>query len=199
VGLITSRFTGVEFGIGVFLGLAGILVCSFLGGMRAVTWTQVAQYIILIIAYMIPVVWLSLNITGVPVPQLVYGKVLERVTEREKQLTADPVEQQVRDIFKQRAEAGAKLGICRPPTATRRLWPEAGRPDGRCAGGEILAAQKALTTSQDPGRPQAKLTATRRQPPPSRRRPNRTPRPSPARMSTRATWRGATSWRWCSV
>jgi len=66
VGLITSRFTGVEFGIGVFLGLAGILVCSFLGGMRAVTWTQVAQYIILIIAYMIPVVWLSLNITGVP-------------------------------------------------------------------------------------------------------------------------------------
>jgi len=110
VGLITSRFTGVEFGIGVFLGLAGILVCSFLGGMRAVTWTQVAQYIILIIAYMIPVVWLSLNITGVPVPQAVYGKVLERVTEREKQLTADPVEQQVRDIFKQRAEAvDAKL------------------------------------------------------------------------------------------
>jgi len=106
VGLITSRFTGVEFGVGVFLGLAGILVCSFLGGMRAVTWTQVAQYIILIIAYMIPVVWLSLNITGVPVPQLVYGKVLERVTEREKELTADPVEQQVRDIFKQRRRGG---------------------------------------------------------------------------------------------
>ena len=52
VGLITSRFTGLEFGIGVFVGLAGILVCSFLGGMRAVTWTQVAQYIILIIAYL---------------------------------------------------------------------------------------------------------------------------------------------------
>ena len=43
VGLITSRFTGLEFGIGVFVGLAGILVCSFLGGMKAVTWTQVAQ------------------------------------------------------------------------------------------------------------------------------------------------------------
>ncbi|MFN7507956.1 MAG: sodium:solute symporter family transporter, partial [Limnobacter sp.] len=42
VGLITSRFAGVEFGIGVFFGLAGILVCSFLGGMRAVTWTAVA-------------------------------------------------------------------------------------------------------------------------------------------------------------
>src|SRR5512145_1956525 len=56
VGIITTRFTGVQLEVGVFLGLAGILVCSFLGGMRAVTWTQVAQYIILIIAYMIPVV-----------------------------------------------------------------------------------------------------------------------------------------------
>jgi len=103
VGLITSRFTGVEFGVGVFLGLAGILVCSFLGGMRAVTWTQVAQYIILIIAYMIPVVWLSVKITGVPVPQIMYGQVLAKVTEREKVLTKDAKELEVRDIFKQRA------------------------------------------------------------------------------------------------
>jgi cation/acetate symporter len=92
VGIITSRFTGVEFGVGVFLGLAGILVCSFLGGMRAVTWTQVAQYIILIVAYMIPVVWLSVKITGVPVPQLVYGQVLQKVTAKEKELTTNPGE-----------------------------------------------------------------------------------------------------------
>ena len=59
VGIITTRMTGVDFQVGVFLGLAGILVCSFLGGMRAVTWTQVAQYIILIIAYLIPVVMLA--------------------------------------------------------------------------------------------------------------------------------------------
>ena len=59
VGLITARLSGLAFEIGIFVGLGGILVCSFLGGMRAVTWTQVAQYIILIIAYLIPVVWLA--------------------------------------------------------------------------------------------------------------------------------------------
>jgi cation/acetate symporter len=105
VGIITSRFTGLEFGIGVFVGLAGILVCSFLGGMRAVTWTQVAQYIILIVAYMIPPVWLAAKQTGVPVPQLVYGYQLQKVTEREKVLTADAKEIQVRDIFKAKAAA----------------------------------------------------------------------------------------------
>ena len=73
VGLITTRLTGVAFELGIFLGLGGILVCSFLGGMRAVTWTQVAQYIILIVAYMIPVVWLSVKQTGIPLPQVVYG------------------------------------------------------------------------------------------------------------------------------
>ncbi|MCA3105360.1 MAG: cation acetate symporter [Rhodocyclaceae bacterium] len=105
VGLITARFTGLEFGVGVFVGLLGILVCSFLGGMRAVTWTQVAQYIILIVAYMIPVMMLAYKHTGIPVPQAVYGTVLEKVTEREKVLNADPKELEVRGIFRERAAA----------------------------------------------------------------------------------------------
>ena len=105
VGLITSRFTGLEFGVGVFVGLSGILVCSFLGGMRAVTWTQVAQYIILIIAYLTPVVWLSMKHTGNPIPQIAYGQVLQKVTEREKVLTNDPKEIEVRNILKARAES----------------------------------------------------------------------------------------------
>jgi cation/acetate symporter len=108
VGIITTRLTGVAFEIGVFLGLAGILVCSFLGGMRAVTWTQVAQYIILIVAYMIPVVWLSVMQTGFPIPQLIYGQQLQKVTALEEKLIADPKENEVRDIFNKRSAAAVE-------------------------------------------------------------------------------------------
>jgi cation/acetate symporter len=116
VGIITSRFTGLEFTIGVFVGLAGILVCSFLGGMRAVTWTQVAQYIVLIIAYLIPVVWLSVKHTGIPLPQVVaYTAALPKVTALENEFN-DPAtprgaaEDAVRQIFRDRiAEIDARL------------------------------------------------------------------------------------------
>lgn len=104
VGLITSRFTGVDFSVGIFLGLASILVCSFLGGMRAVTWTQVAQYIIIIIAYMIPVTWLAIKHTQIPVPQIAYGSVLPKLSAKEKIFANDPKEQEVRAIFKQKAD-----------------------------------------------------------------------------------------------
>jgi len=113
VGLITSRFTGLEFGVGVYVGLAGILVCSMLGGMKAVTWTQVAQYIILIIAYLTPVVWLGIKHTGIPVPQIAYGPVLQKVGDLEKKITADPKEIEVRNIFKDRA-AAANAGLKDP-------------------------------------------------------------------------------------
>ena len=58
-GTIASRALGIPFELGVWIGLVSILLCSMLGGMRAVTWTQVAQYIVLIIAYLIPVFWIS--------------------------------------------------------------------------------------------------------------------------------------------
>jgi cation/acetate symporter len=107
VGLVTTRLVGVPFEAGIVLGLGGILVCSFLGGMRAVTWTQVAQYIVLIVAYLIPVIWLSVKHTNFPIPHVVYGKVLEKVTEREAELIKDPKEIEVRKIFKERADAGS--------------------------------------------------------------------------------------------
>ncbi|MBF0270131.1 MAG: cation acetate symporter [Alphaproteobacteria bacterium] len=86
VGIIASRFLGISFEFAVFVGLAGILVCSMLGGMRAVTWTQVAQYIILITAYLIPVVWMSVKVTGVPIPELMYGQALEIIATKEQEL-----------------------------------------------------------------------------------------------------------------
>ncbi len=104
VGLITSRFTGIDFSIGIFLGLASILVCSFLGGMRAITWTQIAQYIIILAAYMIPVVWLAAKHTAVPVPQIAYGKALAKLSDREAVLAADPAEEEVRAVFRKRAD-----------------------------------------------------------------------------------------------
>jgi cation/acetate symporter len=104
VGLITSRFVSVEFEIGLFIGLAGILVCSFLGGMRAVTWTQVAQYVILIIAYLVPVVILSYKVTGIPIPQAVYGSVLGQLSQKETELFNEPAEIEARNQFRARAD-----------------------------------------------------------------------------------------------
>jgi len=86
IGIITSRFIGIPFEAAIFVGLLGILVCSMLGGMRAVTWTQVAQYIILIIAYLVPVVWLSTKRYGIPIPELTYGQALQSIAELEKTL-----------------------------------------------------------------------------------------------------------------
>ncbi len=85
-GIIASQFLGIAFEWAVFAGLAGILVCSMLGGTKAVTWTQVAQYIILIIAYLLPVVIMSAQVTGVPIPQIMYGQALQQITELETQL-----------------------------------------------------------------------------------------------------------------
>jgi cation/acetate symporter len=148
VGLITTRLTGVDFGIGIFLGLGGILVCSFLGGMRAVTWTQVAQYIILIIAYLVPVVWLSVKQTGVPVPQVIYGQQLAKVTEREKQLREDPKEKEVIAIFKERADAATeKLKDVPAAMAADKAAAEKKLADLKEANApvaDVQAAQKAL-------------------------------------------------------
>ena len=148
VGLITTRLAGVPFEVGIFVGLAGILVCSFLGGMKAVTWTQVAQYIILIIAYLIPVIWLSVKQTGVPVPQLIYGSQLEKVTAREAELIKDPKELEVRAIFKARADAlSEKLKDVPAALAADKAAAEKKVADLKAANApapEIAAAEKAL-------------------------------------------------------
>ncbi|MFT6591163.1 MAG: cation/acetate symporter [Rhodoferax sp.] len=103
VGLITSRLTGVQFEIGILLGLGGVLVCSFLGGMRAVTWTQVTQYVVLILAFLIPVSWLAYKQLGNPMAPFVYGQQLQKITALEQQLIHSPAEQEVIDEYSRRA------------------------------------------------------------------------------------------------
>jgi cation/acetate symporter len=88
-GIIASRFLGMSFEIAVFVGLVGILLCSMLGGMRAVTWTQIAQYIVLIVAYLTPIVILSMKQYGIPIPQLTYGQAIADITAREGQMLKD--------------------------------------------------------------------------------------------------------------
>ncbi len=150
VGLITARLSGLAFEVGIFVGLGGILVCSFLGGMRAVTWTQVAQYIILIVAYMIPVVWLSIKQTSIPVPQAIYGYQLEKVTALEKKLIDDPKEKEVIAVFQKRADdLGAKLKDIPAALAADKSAATKKLEDLKAANAplaEVQAAEKALAS-----------------------------------------------------
>jgi cation/acetate symporter len=104
VGLIVARFIGLDFNIGVFVGLLGVLFCSVLGGMRSVTWTQVAQYIILIISYLVPVVYLSWSIFSIPIPELTYGQLLQSNNSRAIEVTRDAQEKETRALWKKDAD-----------------------------------------------------------------------------------------------
>ncbi|WP_423906413.1 sodium:solute symporter family protein [Candidatus Spongiihabitans sp.] len=100
-GTIASRALQIPFEVGVWFGLLGILLCSMLGGMRAVTWTQVAQYIVLIIAYLVPVFWMSNKQGFGLVPQFVYGDAVARIGELEAMYNLGGLE----------AVEGAKKGL----------------------------------------------------------------------------------------
>lgn len=104
VGLITSRLTGVHFEIGILLGLGGVLVCSFLGGMRAVTWTQAVQYWVMILAFLIPVSWLAYKQVGNPLAPVAYSQQLQKIADMEQSLMDSPLEKQVVTEYALRAE-----------------------------------------------------------------------------------------------
>ena len=85
-GTIAARALHIPFEVGVWFGLLGILLCSMLGGMRAVTWTQVAQYIVLIIAYLVPVIWMSNKQGFGIIPHFTYGEAVAKIGELEQQI-----------------------------------------------------------------------------------------------------------------
>jgi len=76
VGVVFSRFLEVDINTGVLFGMAIVFFYATLGGMKGITYTQVAQYVVLITAYMIPAIFISFMLTGNPVPQLGYGSSL---------------------------------------------------------------------------------------------------------------------------
>jgi len=73
VGVAFSRFLEVDFHTGVFVGMAIVFVYAVMGGMKGITYTQIAQYCVLIFAYTVPAIFISLNLTGNPIPQLGLG------------------------------------------------------------------------------------------------------------------------------
>ncbi|WP_137174648.1 sodium:solute symporter family protein [Massilia sp. HP4] len=150
VGLIASRFTGVDFSIGIFLGLASILVCSFLGGMRAITWTQVAQYIILLVAFLIPTMWLSAKHADNPIPAVAYGSLLPKLTAREAALAQDPREEEVRAEFRRRAaEYAGRLALLPESWETGKVDAQRQLAAARARNAsltEVRQAERALAT-----------------------------------------------------
>jgi cation/acetate symporter len=79
VGVVFSRFLGMSVTGGVILGMAVVLFYATLGGMKGITWTQVAQYSVLIVAYLIPAVAISAKLTGMPIPHISFGEVAQQL------------------------------------------------------------------------------------------------------------------------
>ncbi|MEL6820963.1 MAG: sodium:solute symporter family protein [Calditrichota bacterium] len=77
VGIVFSRFLEVPIDIGVLIGMGIVLVYAVLGGMKGITYTQVAQYCVLIVAFLLPAIFISIMLTGNPVPQLGFGSELK--------------------------------------------------------------------------------------------------------------------------
>ena len=73
VGIVFSRFLEVDVTVGLLIGMGVVFVYAVLGGMKGITYTQVAQYCVLIFAYTVPAVFIAIQITGNPIPQLAFG------------------------------------------------------------------------------------------------------------------------------
>ncbi len=85
-GVVIGRLFEIDAKLGTIIGVVLIAIYAAFGGMKGITWTQVAQYLVLIIAYLVPVIFMSLQITGNPLPWLTYGNIVSELGELDKQL-----------------------------------------------------------------------------------------------------------------
>ncbi len=88
-GLVLQRFLGSNYEMAVIFGLVFVVLGTLLGGMRAVTWGQIAQYIVLVLAFIIPVVIISTVETGIPLPHLMYGQIMQATSALEPDMVRD--------------------------------------------------------------------------------------------------------------
>jgi cation/acetate symporter len=79
VGVVFSRFLEVDITMGVFIGMAIVFFYAVLGGMKGITYTQVAQYCVLIFAFLVPAIFISIMMTGNPIPQIGFGEILPKL------------------------------------------------------------------------------------------------------------------------
>jgi cation/acetate symporter len=90
VGVVFSRFLEVSITWGVVIGMGIVALYAVLGGMKGITWTQVAQYCVLIVAYLIPAVAIAYTLTGNPIPHIAIGEVVPRLDRLQTDLGLDP-------------------------------------------------------------------------------------------------------------
>ncbi|MEY4435398.1 MAG: hypothetical protein RLY41_1337 [Pseudomonadota bacterium] len=99
IGLIASMLSGLTFELGVFLALGGVLLCSFLGGMRAVTWTQGVQCVVIVVAMVVLGMAVSFKTQGHPFVSIAAAQALPQIQLRAQQIEADPAEQSSRELI----------------------------------------------------------------------------------------------------
>lgn len=85
-GVVIGRLFEIDAKVGTMIGVVLIAFYAAMGGMKGITWTQVAQYIVLIVAYLIPVIFISLQLTNNPLPWLSYGNIVEQIGELDREL-----------------------------------------------------------------------------------------------------------------
>ena len=99
IGLVASMLSGLTFELGVFMALGGILLCSFLGGMHAVTWTQLVQCVVLVVSMLAIAMAVAWKTHGHPVVPWAAAQAMQQVNERAHQIQVDPLEQATREMM----------------------------------------------------------------------------------------------------
>ena len=98
IGVAFSRFLAVDYATGLYIGMGIVFIYAVLGGMKGITYTQIAQYVVLIFAYTIPAVFISMNLTGNPLPQIGLGSTMAEGTSGAGTFMLDRLDQVIRDL-----------------------------------------------------------------------------------------------------